>query len=309
MPVELRHEYGISMNKIEEIAVSLMNNNDNASNLWCNIPVFKTMNMQHKSLNDIREAIADDVIYIADNAMHGIDYFQFHSPVLSPHQPTGAIALLRRLFPSKLYDLSTRDMVIEMPTKARPDLTPAEQCFEDSLCFHPDILSTVTEYQGNKYPQDKSESFGTMSLAEVVENLTSYHENSYPLEELEEINWRVNYLVECDGKTPCHNHRFLLKGNTVVLNLNHSDVRDLVLLAEVSPHLAGHLGIALALEGDTCVLNHLSNEMRENLIILDALTKCVTETVESSHSEYKMSDEEMESLWEEFLRNCEDVDY
>jgi hypothetical protein len=83
-----------------------------------------------------------------------------------------------------------------------------------------------------------------------------------------------------DGRTPCRTHRFLLRGDKVVLNLNHPEVRELVELAEIAPALAGHWGLALVLtDGSRKFLPHLSPAAREDLILADALAKAVTPAV------------------------------
>ena len=91
--------------------------------------------------------------------------------------------------------------------------------------------------------------------------------------ELEDIIWRVNYLVGKDGQTPNLSHRFLFQKNTVILNLNHPDIKELVYFSGENPKLAGHWAVALCLLDEKNILSHISAEAREDLLLLDAMAK------------------------------------
>jgi hypothetical protein len=122
--------------------------------------------------------------------------------------------------------------------------------------------------------------------------------------DLEAIQWRVNYLVGNDGKTPCTTRRFLLKGNSVVLNLYHPEVTELLLLSDKAPSLAGHWGLAMCLtDPGQKILAHLSHEAREDLILADAIAKCGTEIPTDDGKE---DETQLPSALRDFLRNVLD---
>jgi hypothetical protein len=67
----------------------------------------------------------------------------------------------------------------------------------------------------------------------------------------------------------------LLKSKgTIVLNLHHPEVRDLLELSESDPLLAGHMGLAMALtDNNAKFLDHLSPAAREDLLLADAMAR------------------------------------
>ncbi len=93
--------------------------------------------------------------------------------------------------------------------------------------------------------------------------------NHAAIEALRDLTWRVNYLVDRDGKTPCRTHMFLFRNDEIILNLYHSEVNKMLQLSKRATALAGHMATALCLSDKRNVLPHLSVDTREDLLTLD----------------------------------------
>jgi len=92
-------------------------------------------------------------------------------------------------------------------------------------------------------------------------------------EDIESLNWRVGYLVLSDGKSPASSYRFIVRQDTVVLNLYHQDVQKLVSLCRSTPQLAGHWAVAMCLTEGNQLLSHFSAESREDILFMDAMAR------------------------------------
>ena len=90
--------------------------------------------------------------------------------------------------------------------------------------------------------------------------------------DLLDLVWKVNYLVERDGVTPCMRKKFMFRNNTIILNLYHSEIKEFVQMATLNPNLAAHWTMAMCL-ADNKILPHISEETREDLLIIDAITR------------------------------------
>jgi hypothetical protein len=104
-------------------------------------------------------------------------------------------------------------------------------------------------------------------IRETVNEIKSASEN------LQSIKWKLGYLVNKDGKTPCLTHRFLVRNDYVTLNLNHDDVKQMVALSRIEPSLASHWMTAMCLIEGNQILKHLSQESKEDLLTIDAMAK------------------------------------
>ena len=117
------------------------------------------------------------------------------------------------------------------------------------------------------------------------------------------LKWKVNYLVGRDGKTPCLTHRFIFNQNTVILNLYHPDVKELVKLSGKAPKLTGHWAVAMCLTDDSRILSFLSSESREDLLLADAMIK-VNASNESKATFKENEFNKMRKSMRDLLRNA-----
>jgi hypothetical protein len=118
--------------------------------------------------------------------------------------------------------------------------------------------------------------------------------------DLTDIVWKVNYLVEKDGVTPCRRKKFMYRSDTITLNLYHNEIREFVHLAMVNPNLAAHWAMAMCL-ADNNILPHISPEAREDLLIIDAMTRVEHNLVSAGDvKETKSLDRELL----DFMKNC-----
>jgi hypothetical protein len=144
----------------------------------------------------------------------------------------------------------------------------------DHLRFHPEALGRALRPTPRQLQEMAAHPQRRSANSEAVAVKVG-EEAKQAQSDLAAIEWKVNYLVGSDGRSPCRTHRFLLRGDTVVLNLNHPDISRLFALADHHPTLAGHWGLAIALtDPSQRILPHLSHEAREDLLVADAVAKC-----------------------------------
>jgi hypothetical protein len=156
-----------------------------------------------------------------------------------------------------------------------PELKPRERLFQSFLCFSPEAILRARQKNKEKEGQHRAGVLPERFNAERLARLAGLSEEAIMAQaDLGQLKWRVSYLVQRDGKTPCRSHRFLVKGKTVVVNLYHPDVIRLLQLTEKAPALAGHWGLAMCLTDTNKILPHLTPAAREDLILADAMAKC-----------------------------------
>lgn len=90
------------------------------------------------------------------------------------------------------------------------------------------------------------------------------------------------------------------------MNLNYPEVRKLLELSETAPALAGHWALAMCLSDKNRILPQLTPESREDLIVMDAITKCGIRELPDS-LDAGLEDED-DTGWRDFLRDIEDND-
>ena len=263
----------VSPAEVEAICAALLDRKTPLELRLASLPLFAAVDGSRHSLAEL-DVVADERGYLyreADDAA-GLDYSVFGVPVLTRVQPPGCGEILSRRFDKRLVTLGVEDLVIEPPAKGA--LGEREQRFMDHLRFHPEALGRAlrpTHRQLQEvaaHPQRPSA--GSEAVAVKVGE-----EAAQAQSDLAAIEWKVNYLVGSDGRSPCRTHRFLLRGDTVVLNLNHPEIARLFTLADHYPTLAGHWGLAIALtDPSQRILPHLSHEAREDLLVADAVAKC-----------------------------------
>jgi hypothetical protein len=300
-------DYGVSPGEVEDMACALMRFDPSAERLWSRLPVFATRNWGRVSLVMLDKYVRSrKSLYIADeNVGEGVDYSVFDVPVLSQQQPLGGMDVLNTLFRHSLLNLSAEDTVLEAPAGVGPTPGPREKRLERHLRFSPDAAQRAYRRSAAK-DRGRSRRRAQDSIEDLQRLAGVCQEAVLAMQDIT-LEWRVNYLVGRDGRTPCDTHRFLLKNNqVVVLNLYHPDIRDLVSLADRNAPLAGHFGLALCLTEDGRLLKHLTPEAREDLLVADAVAKC------GARDEPEIADStppNEASGWVEFLRDAEDEEY
>ncbi len=78
--------------------------------------------------------------------------------------------------------------------------------------------------------------------------------------------------------------KFKFKDKRLILNLGHPEVGRLLLLSESMPKLAAHWAMAMCLNDGRKILTHITPETREDLIKLDAMSRCAQSEPESEVS-------------------------
>jgi len=170
--------------------------------------------------------------------------------------------------------LKQGDVVIVAPSHLRPKLSPEELEFEANLGLHSiemdedlDVFEFLEPKMKSGYPGPKTRK----SLFEHDDFIPPEIEGAK--EDFERVTWRIDYLVEKDGKTPCKTHKFIYREGTAILNLYHPDVRNLVRISKVDSKLAGHWAVAMCLTENNQILPHLNSQTREGILMVDAMTK------------------------------------
>jgi len=265
-------DQGVSSRKLEEMTCALLLHDDTApKSSWRHLPLFVAMNAPRRSLLELQQEVRKSgILYLEVEPVAGTDYGAFNGPVISGVQPKGGIEVLEKHFDRKMVRLDQEDMILEMAPWCSPGLGEKEKRFEQCLGFQEALLNRA----GTGLDERET---GRQGPAADLENMERFEgvvrEGIHARQDLSSLKWRVNYLVHRDGKTACKTHRFILRGDTVVLNLNHSEVQKLVALSEKDPNLAGHWATAMCLGDESRILEHITPETREVLLMLDALCK------------------------------------
>ena len=265
--------------KVEEMMCALMLCKGAPENPWNRFPLFFTKNGDRQSMVELQEQLIEKgKLYLEDEVTMGADYSIFDAPVLAKKQPKGGAELIEKIFDHYLIRLGSHDIIFERPNGSGRDLNPLEKEFQQYLGFHP----LITEMNFLKQQKDDTSGFlglGSESQEELERLAGVFRESREAIKSLEEINWRANYLVHQDGRTPCESQLFLYSNKTVILNLNHDEVKKFVALTRTSPALAGHWALAMCLTSGEKILPELSAQVREDLVLMDAIAKCGTKEI------------------------------
>jgi hypothetical protein len=264
-----------TLTEAEALFVSLLERGTALDSALANLPLFFSVLGDRHSLDELDRWFERlGVLYSEAAAGVGLDYAALKVPVLSRVQAPGAAELLQRRFGKRLVTLGVDDLVLEPPLGST--LGPRELRLAEHLRFHPHALGRAAR-QTRAERREMARSMGRPHTGGM--SIKVGEEANKARTDLATIEWRVNYLVGNDGRSPCRTHRFLLRDKMVVLNLNHPDVARLLTLSDTWPALAGHWGLALALtDPSRRLLSHLSREAREELLVADAVAKCTGET-------------------------------
>lgn len=298
----LMRQYEISPSIVQELACALMATNAHSERPWCQIPVFAVRNGPRVSLCEL-EAVRHHrgVLYLEGENDTGTDYSVFDAPVIALQQPNGALEFLRARFDDTLLSLDSEDIVLESPGGA--PLASSEKRFASFLGFHPEVLQMKWVGQKSQEINAFLEIF-SISKPEAERLKGAKKELQRAEKDLASIEWRVNYLVNIDGKSPCINRLFLYRNGTVVLNLHHPKIKALVRVSEFAPALAGHWALAMCFSNSLKILPHLTNQAREDLILMDAMAKCGMKCM-PFRNEKRRKTENDTKRWQDFLREIE----
>ena len=268
----------INIVEIENLVCALLVYDSGPGCRWSHFPVFTVWGHPRLSIVELRKLVDKaGRIYLEDPDNVGADYTAFDAPVISRTQPQGGLKFLKEMFAAELLNLGSKDLVLEQPLSSGKKLSRKELNFESFLGFRPELLAkfrTDPEFEVDEislYALSDDDSQDMISYLSENSGLSS--EARHARTDLEEIVWRVNYLVERDGVSPCLSQKFLYKDETVILNLHHPEVRKLLVLSEKLPSLSGHWAMAMCLEDRRKILAHLTPEAREDLIKLDAMVR------------------------------------
>ncbi len=260
-----RADAGQGVEEVESMVVGLCYYQPDFTRLWAQWPVFRMVDGRRVSLAELRNEVSQSgKLYIAGEQEVGADYSFFDGPVMSSSQISYGLQVFEQVFGAETINLQQKDMVMEAPGGAKPNLSDLEKRFADALGFHPQVFDLGPE---KKHDDAKRAFMNEPRLQGLIK------EQRKAKKDLESVRWRVSHLVERDGKTPCMRHRYLYKDEEVVLNLYHPDIKKLVELSKHQAALAGHWAIAMCLTEDSSILSHLSAESREDILLLDAMSK------------------------------------
>lgn len=263
--IDTNHHFGndvIFRNKIEKMTVALIKNFTDLEKPWCNFPIFNTYNSEKLSLADIDNIVTKNgsILFVSKQDA-GLDYSCFCSPLLTYLQPENALQILTYIFGDQFIDVSKSGGVIEAPEYCRPEISISDRNLQEVIGFHHDLFTKI-RYSNEGMMEIKK----SVAIPKVAPEATSAGFD------FDNLGWEISYLVYGD-LTPCLDHRFILKDSTVVLNKYHPDVKRLLKISKIDVNLAGHWLTALCLAEENSALPHLSSEIREGLLILDALIK------------------------------------
>ena len=270
-------DFDIKPMEVQDIASALLTYDSSPEAVWSRFPIFGVyLSGRYRllSLNELRDAVRISKVLLLESQATGADLSVFDDPVLCLKQPEGALEFLKNLFSKELVNLAEQDVVLEAKPENAPPISEVEKRFRSYLGFHPSVFrrNLLQTEEDDEQPLEMLLNGAGGDRIGRLEGASS--EAGEAEDELAALQWTVNYLVAADGRKPCLTHRFIVKGNRVVLNLNHPEVRQLIEVSEKNAALAGHLALAMCLTGDKRVLPHLTSQMCEELLAMDAIAKC-----------------------------------
>jgi hypothetical protein len=268
------NDFDIGISEIETLACSILTQSPHWISSAANLPIFRIKNDHSLSFEDLRQCVIEkNLLYLENQDSSGIDFSVFDAPVISLKQPNGGLEFIKKYFSSFITNLGLNDVVLEAPEGSCKKLGTKEIIFENYLGFHPDALNyNFQDSDTNNSTNFTNELSLDLSSKEFFATLSEESQNAQM--ELKHVEWKVNYLVDRDGKTPNKTHRFLLNGNLIVLNLNHEEIQKLLKMSKFAPALAGHWAMAICLSESNNILKHLTPEAREDLLLIDAMARC-----------------------------------
>lgn len=271
-PGNLVKEFGIGTKDFEQHIFSLLFHDGNTDHPWFDVPVFKTVVGDPQSLNQLLDIYEEkQVMLIEDGEFDGVDFTRFELPVLTKDQPDMAMKVIKECFGEKLIKIGADDLVFEPRKGEGPDLPEDALRFQKTLgmkegVFGPEMSPGTRNFTEHMTSGQYRNLRGLMAPRTMDESMQA-------IEDLRDMKWGVNYLMDRDGETPCNTHMFIYRRGKIVLNLYHQEVQHLIELSKQAPALAGHWATALCLSDKRNVLPHLSDDVREDLLTVDAMLR------------------------------------
>jgi len=285
--------------KIDEMVVGLLAMDPN-NEAWSTFPLFNVHGSGRISFQKLhQDLLKTGLIYIESSENEGTDYSMFNATVLKQLQPEHGLELIEKAFGQKVINLNLQDTVIEIMNNNEIGLSAEEKEFEKFLVFQSkqEVLDRIIN-RGNKSLGYSSG--GNINLSEQLDNNPGICEEASIVErDISSLSWKVNYLVERDGKTACHSRKFLISGKKIVLNLYHPEVRQLVELSLINASLSAHWAMAMCLS-DPKLLPHITPDAREDILLIDAMSRI------NSDGDFipNRKSVQTEKPFLDFLRNC-----
>jgi histidine kinase/DNA gyrase B/HSP90-like ATPase len=301
-------EQGVTFKELDEMACSLLLHRETVDNgSWRHLPVFPALNMNSKRLSFAqlaREVRKQGFFYLEIQTVPGTDYSAMGAPVISGALPDEGLAVLKKHFQKEMILLGRDDTILEKAQPEGANLNEKEKNFEKCLGFGSAALNSSIR-QKNSSGKKNGKQKRIMPLRKLGQIKGALKEGMSAASDLASLKWRVSYLVHRDGKTPCRTHRFILRHNAVILNLNHPEVKRLIRFSEEDAALAGHWATAMCLCDESRVLDHITPEKRDDLLMLDAIGKVEGPEI---HESKKSSQRPTSEGFSDFLRNAEELD-
>ena len=287
------------LEKTDEMTIGLLKFG-HSGYAWSHYPVFRIVEGGRLSMTELNKKIREShCLYIEAANNEGIDFSHFNAPVLSLEQPAGTVKLLESLYPEAIVNLNNEDTVIEMPLNENMQITKEQKRFESFLAFKPEMI----DFGKLGLSENKDSDIFRFRKSPVMK-LSDYtgisEEARTANRDMLDIVWKVNYLVERDGVTPCMRKKFMFRNNAITLNLYHSEIKEFVQMATLNPNLAAHWTMAMCL-ADNKILPHISEETREDLLIIDAITRMGHDQVPDPE---KDESGDIDRNFMDFVRNC-----
>ena len=302
--------YSISPMEVQDIASTLLAYDSSPEAVWSQTPIFAAYlsgRYSVLSLNELRHAVRAAKVLFLESQDTGADLSVIDGPVLSLKQPEGALEFLKNLFAKDLVNLAEQDVVLEAKPENAPSISEVESRFRRYLGFHPSVFRRNL-LEAEEDDEQPLRTFMKGADSDMIGRLEgASREVGEAEDELASLQWTVNYLVAADGRKPCMTHRFIVKGNRVVLNLHHPEVRQLIEVSEKNAALAGHLALAMCLTGEKRVLPHLTSQTCEELLAKDAIAKCGADRTYNAEEEWGEAPDKPGERFQNLRRDADDT--
>lgn len=286
-----------TLQKIEELTCGLLRYLPYTSP-WADFPVLRLVEGKRLSLYELKNKLLTyHFLYLEAEKNEGIDYKAFNAPVLSFEQPKGAQDVIVKEFKDCVINLNDQDTVLEKPAGDGKRLTEEEKQFEKYLVFQPKNVVIERLMGTEKKAGSSRKSFNQSALDDYV---GICEEARTAEKDFSGITWKVNYLVERDGITPCLRRKFLYRHGKIILNLYHPEIREFVELASLNPNLSAHWAMAMCIS-DQKLLPHITPEAREDLMLIDAMAR-IDAGLPAMQAETEDDDFTRDMI--DFLKNC-----
>ncbi len=265
----------------------MMSNTDHP---WFDVPVFKAVVGDPLSLNQLLEIYDEkQIILIEDGEFDGVDFTRFELPVLIKDQPDMAMKVINDCFSENLIKIGENDLIFEPRKGEGPALPEDALRFQETLGMKDGVFGDELSSGTRNFTEHMTG--GQYRKLQAIMPSRTMDESMQAIHDLQDMEWRVNYLMDRDGETPCKTHMFIYRRDEIVLNLYHQEVQQLIELSEQAPALAGHWATALCLSDKRNVLPHLSEDVREDLLTIDAMLRAGEMGVDDPDPEHEDMDD------------------